>query len=195
MKLTLRHSPSSHRLVFFLAGFTLLISGCAGWREMSCAQFEESRQETDYTTRYRFLETESETAARNFKPLPKRASAIVRQYKMRVDPSAIKPCNHLTIHKDIYLQRKLDRNLLLEEVREFYTADGALIATKSESITDQLRTSGFYSGSALLPIPEKAPPGKYRLVSKLMLKKKKNSRATLLAKTSVNFQVVPRNKK
>jgi hypothetical protein len=83
----------------------------------------------------------------------------------------------------------------LKEVREFYTADGALIAAKTESITDQLRTSGFYSGNALLPIPEKAPPGKYRLVSKLMLKKKNSSRATLLAKTSVNFQVVPRNKK
>lgn len=195
MKLTQRHSPSSRPLVFFLAGFALLISGCAGWREMSCAQFEESRQETDYSTRYRFLETESEMAAQNFKPLPKRASAVVRQYKMRVDPSTIKPCNHLTINKDIYLQRKLDRSLVLEEVREFYTADGALIAAKTESITDQLRTSGFYSGSALLPIPEKAPPGKYRLVSKLMLKKKNRSYATLLAKTSVNFQVVSRNKK
>jgi hypothetical protein len=195
MKLMQRNSPSSRRLVFILAGFALLISGCAGWREMSCAQFEESRQETDYTTRYRFLETESETAARNFKPLPKSTSAIVRQYKMRVDPPAIKSCHHLTIHKDIYLQRKLDRSLVLEEVREFYTADGALIAAKTESIADQLRTSGFYSGNALLPIPEKAPPGKYRLVSKLMLKKKNSSRATLLAKTSVNFQVVPRNKK
>jgi hypothetical protein len=195
MKLTQRHYPSSRRLVFFLAGFTLLISGCAGWREMSCAQFEESRKETDYSTRYRFQETESETATQNFKPLPKRASAIVRQYKMRVDHPAIKPCNHLTIHKDIYLQRKLDRSLVLEEVREFYTADGALIAAKTESITDQLRTTGFYAGSALLPIPEKAPPGKYRLVSKLMLKKKKNSHATLLAKTIVDFQVVPRNRK
>ncbi|GAB4513283.1 MAG: hypothetical protein Tsb0026_17810 [Sulfuricaulis sp.] len=159
---------------------------------MSCAQFEKSRQETDYTTRYRFLETESETAARNFKALPKSDSAIVRQYKMRVDPPAIRSCNHLTIHKDIYLQRKLDKNLLLEEVREFYTADGALIATKTESIADQLRTSGFYSGNALLPIPQKAPPGKYRLVSKLILKKKNNSRATQLAKTSVNFQVITR---
>lgn len=192
MKLTQRSFPSNYRLVFILAASALMISGCAGWREMSCAQFEESRQETDYTTRYRFLETESETAARNFKPLPKSASAAVRQYKMRVDPPAIKSCNHLTIHKDIYLQRKMDRNLVLEEVREFYTADGALIATKTESIADQLRTSGFYSGNALLPIPEKAPPGKYRLVSKLVLKKKNSSRATLLAKTSVNFQVIAR---
>lgn len=192
MKLTQRDFPSNHRLALLLAGFALLISGCAGWREMSCAQFEESRQETDYTTRYRFLETESETAARNFKPLPKSANAVVRQYKMRVDPSAIKSCNHLTIHKDIYLQRKMDRNLVLKEVREFYTSDGILIATKTESIADQLRTSGFYSGNALLPIPEKAPTGKYRLVSKLVLKKKNSSRATLLAKTSVNFQVIAR---
>lgn len=194
MKSTQRGFSSSHRLVFILAGGVLLISGCAGFREMTCAQFEESRQEADYATRYRFMETESETAARNFKPLPKNTSAIARQYKMRVEPSAIKPCNHLTIHKDIYLQRKLDRNLVLEEVREFYTSDGALIAAKTESIADQLRTSGFYSGSALLPIPEKAPPGKYRLVSKLVLKRKNNSHVTRLAKTSVNFQVVARKK-
>lgn len=192
MRSTQRDLLPNYRLAFILVGCVLLISGCAGWREMSCAQFEESRQETDYTTRYRFLETESETAARNFKPLPKSASAVVRQYKMRVDPSAIKSCNHLTIHRDIYLQRKMDRNLVLEEVREFYTSDSTLIATKTESITDQLRTSGFYSGNALLPIPEKAPPGKYRLVSKLVLKKKNSSRATLLAKTSVNFQVIAR---
>lgn len=192
MKSTMRNIPSGHRLAFLLVGFTLLISGCAGFREMSCAQFEKSRQETDYTTRYRFLETESETAARNFKPLPKNASAIVRLHKMRIDPARIKPCHHLTIHKDIYLQRKTGGNFTLEEVREFYTADGALIATKTETIAGQLRTSGFYSGSTLLPIPEKAPPGKYRLVSKLVLKMKNSSRVTQLSRTSVNFQVVAR---
>ena len=194
MKATPRPFPSKHRLALILAGFALLISGCAGWREMNCTQFEESRKEADYTTQYRFLEADSETAARNFKPLPKSASAVVRQYKVRVDPPAIKSCNHLAIHKEIYLQRKADRNLALEEVREFYTADGALIATKTESIGDQLRTSGFYSGNALLPIPEKAPPGKYRIVSKLVLKGENTSRITLLAKTRVNFQVIARNK-
>lgn len=175
-----------------LAALALLLSGCASWRGMTCAQFEENRKEADYATQYRFMESDSETAARDFKPLPKGTSAIVRLYKMRIDAPKIAPCNHLTLYKEFYLQRKAGRDLMLEEVREFYTAEGALIATKVETIGNQLRTSGYYSGDTILPIPEKAPPGKYRIVSKLVLKGKNTSRSTLLAKTSVNFQVISR---
>ena len=192
MKLTQRNSPSNHRLAFILAGCVLMISGCAGFREMSCAQFEENRKEADYTTQYHFQESESETAASNFKSLPKGSSAAVRLYKIRVDTPKIKPCSNLALYKEFYLQRKTGRSLALEEVREFYTADGALIATKVEAIGNQLRTSGYYSGDTILPIPEKAPPGKYRIVSKLVLKNKNGSHPTLLAKTSVNFQVMAR---
>ncbi len=174
-----------------LAAAVLLLSGCAGFRESSCEQFRETRQETDYTTQYRLLE--SDTAARRFKPLPKGAVAVVRQYKMEVNTPEIKPCNHLKIQKEIYLLRKNDKNLVLEEIREFYTADGVLIATKSEFVGDQMRTSGYYAGSTPLPIPEKAPPGKYRIVSKLVMKRKNASRATVLARASATFQVIARN--
>lgn len=175
-----------------LAGICLLMAGCAAFREETCAQFEEQRKDTDYTTQYRFSEPDSETAVRNFKQLPRGETAVVRLYKMRVDPPRIKPCHHLTIHKEIYLQRTADASRMLEEVREFYTADGALIATKTESVGDQLRTSGYYSGNTPLPIPENAPPGKYRIVSKLVLKVKNKSQAMVLAQTSAGFQVIPR---
>ena len=179
-------------LPVIFAGLVMLLSGCASFREMTCARFEENRKEADYITQYHYLESDSETAARNFKSLPNGRSAIVRLYKMRVDTPKIEPCNHLIISKEFYLQRKTGVNLALEEVREFYTADGTLIATKVEVVGDQLRTSGYYSGDTALPIPEKAPPGKYRIVSKLVLKGKNTSRSTLLAKTSVNFQVISR---
>lgn len=184
--------PFKRLLPVLLTGATLLFSGCATFRETTCAQFEINRKEADYTTHYRFEETESETAARNFKSLPKGTSAMVRLYKMRIDTPKIKPCNHLTIQKEFYLQRKAGGNLVLEEVREFYAADGALIATKVEIFGSQLRTSGYYTGNTDLPIPEKAPPGKYRIVSKLMLKGKNANRSTLLAKSSVDFQVISR---
>ncbi|MCR4345621.1 MAG: hypothetical protein NUV55_00210 [Sulfuricaulis sp.] len=192
MKQVLYFIPLKRILPAVLAGLGLLLSGCASFRETTCAQFEENRQEADYTTQYHFLESDSETAARNFKSLPKDARAVVRLYKMRVEIPKIAPCNHLIVYKEFYLQRKTGGNLALEEVREFYTADGALIATKVETIGNQLRTSGYYIGDTSLPIPEKAPPGKYRIVSKLVLKAKNTSRTTLLAKTSVNFQVVSR---
>lgn len=192
MNKTRRLIPLKRLLPVVLAGSTLLFSGCASFRGMTCAQFEENRKEADYTTQYHFQESESETAASNFKSLPKGAIAAVRLYKIRVDTPKIKPCSNLSLYKEFYLQRKTGKRLALEEVREFYTADGALIATKVEAIGNQLRTSGYYSGNTILPIPEKAPPGKYRIVSKLVLKNKNSSRATLLAKTSVNFQVIAR---
>jgi hypothetical protein len=175
-----------------LAGLSLLASGCATIREETCEQFEANRKDTDYSTQYHFSEPDSEMAAKNFKPLPRGANAVVRLYRIHLDPPKVKPCRHLTIRKEIYLQQSVRLNRTLEEVREIYTSEGTLIAAKTESIGDRLRTSGYYTGETLLPIPENAPLGKYRIVSKLVLKTKKNPRATVLAKTSASFQVLSR---
>jgi len=175
-----------------LVGLSLLASGCATIREETCRQFEANRKDTDYGTQYQFSESDSETAAKNFKPLPRGANAVVRLYRIHLDPPKVKPCRHLTIRKEIYLQQNARLNRTLEEVREIYTSDGALIATKTESVGDRLRTSGYYTGETSLPIPENAPLGKYRIVSKLVLKTKKNSRAIVLNKTSASFQVLSR---
>lgn len=176
----------------FIVGLILTVSGCATIPEETCEQFEANRKDTDYVTHYLFSEPDSEMAAKNFKPLPRGANAVARLYQIHVDPPRIKSCRHLTIRKEIYLQRRTQMNRHLEEVREIYTSDGALIATKTETIGDQLRTSGYYTGESLLPIPENAPLGKYRIVSKLVMKTKKKSRAVVLAKSSASFEVVSR---
>lgn len=187
----LRRLLSFKRLLpVLIGGSALLFSGCASMHQMTCPEFEKNRREADYGTRYRFMESDSETAADNFKPLPRGKTAAVRLYKMRVGTTRIRPCNHLTLYKEIYLQRRVGVHLKIEEVREFYTADGALIARKVETIGDQLRTSGYYSGDMVLPVPEHAPLGKYRIVSKLVMKEKNRTRTTVLSKTSVNFEVI-----
>ena len=175
-----------------LVGLSLIASGCATIHEETCEQFEENRKYTDYSTQYQFSESDSETAAKNFKPLPRGANAMVRLYRIHLDPPKVKPCRHLTIRKEIYLQQSAHLSRTLEEVREIYTSDGALIATKTESVGDRLRTSGYYTGETLLPIPENAPLGKYRIVSKLVLKTKKKSQAIVLTTTSASFQVLSR---
>lgn len=175
-----------------VAGLTLLISGCATFHENTCARFEENRKDRDYSTQYRISEADSEAASRNFKKRPRGKTAIVRLYKMRVDPPSIKPCRHLVIHKEIYLQRDVQTHAKLEEVRDFYTDNGKLIASKTESIGDQLRTSGYYTGETPLPIPENAPPGKYRIVSKLVMKTTGKSQAIVLSRTTTSFEVVSR---
>ena len=184
--------PSNRMVLSILAGLCLLTTACATFRQETCAQFGEHRKETDYSTQYRFSDSDSETAASNFKLLPHGRSAAVRLYKMQLDTPTIKTCNDLVIHKEIYLQRIADKKLVLKEVREFYTGGGTLIATKTESIGNQLRTTGYYTGNTLLPIPENAPSGKYRIVSKLVLKGKNKSQSVLLAKASASFQVVAR---
>lgn len=187
-----RHIHPRRFVPFIFAGLSLLASGCATIHEESCEQFEANRKDTDYSTQYQFSESDSETAAKNFKPLPRGANAVVRLYRIHLDPPKVKPCRHLTIRKEIYLQQSPRLNRTLEEVREIYTSDGALIATKTESVGDRLRTSGYYTGETLLPIPENAPLGKYRIVSKLVLKTKKKPQAIVLAKTSASFQVLSR---
>ncbi len=179
-----------------LTGMWLTLSGCATFHEDTCTQFEERRKETDYDTQYHYSESDSETAVHNFKPMPRSAGAVVRLYKMHVDQPRIKPCHNLTIRKEVYLQRAAGANMVFEEVREFYTVHGTLIASKTAILSNQLRTSGYYLGDMPLPIPQNAPPGKYRIVSKLVMKTKNNkSRAMLLARTSTNFQVLALDKK
>lgn len=184
--------PAGRLWPIVLASLALLVSGCANWREPSCAQFEQARQETDYATHYRLIEPDTQAAARNLSPLPRGTVAAVHLYEMRVDPYTTKSCNHLKLHKEIHLQHRAGGKLLLEETREFYTINGALIATRTEPIGHQLHRSGFYAGSALLPIPAKAPSGRYRVVSKLILRNADKSKATVLAKTSASFQVIAR---
>ena len=111
---------------------------------------------------------------------------------MQIEPQKITPCQHLALHKEISLQYRTKASQTLEEVREFYTDSGALIATKTEAIGGQLRASGYYTGETLLPIPENAPTGTYLIKSKILLKMKNKSSAKVLAKTSTRFEVVPR---
>jgi hypothetical protein len=191
------HSPRTNRLLrAAVPGLLLIVSGCATFTQETCAQFEERRQQADYTTEYRFSESDSEAAARNFKPMPRGAGAVVRLYKLRVDPRQVKPCHDLTLRHEIYLQRASGSGITLEQVREFYSAGGALIASKTEILGNQLRTSGYYFGDTPLPIPQHAPPGKYRVVSKLLMKTKgRNPRSVMLARTSASFQVLALDKK
>jgi hypothetical protein len=179
-----------------LALLCWMLAGCATRHENTCADFEEHRKQADYTTTYRFSESDSQAVAHHFKPLPRGTSVVVRLYKMRADPSRIKPCRDLTIRKELYLQRAEGSNVILEEVREFYTDQGTLIASKTEVLSDQLRTSGYYSGETPLPIPQQAPPGRYRIVSKLVLKTRgRQPHALVLGRTSATFQVLALDKK
>lgn len=154
----------------------------------ACAEFAEQRKTLRYATTYRIAPAESESAARNFRPLPAGEAARARHYTLRFDRDDIAPCHHLMMRKELYLQRAAKSPLRFQETREFYSGDGTLIAVKNEVLENQLGASGYYLASVPLPIPQNAPAGKYRVVSKLILQGP-DGKAQLLATTSANFQV------
>lgn len=171
-----------------LAGLALL-SGCATVPPESCEQFEQARRSLRYDTVYRYSPIDTQSAAKSFAPARRSEPVAARWYTLRTNRPQIRACDHLFLTKDLYLLRSDTASLTLHEQREFYTADGRLIATKREDVTNQLKSSGFYSASVALPIPKEAPPGAYRIVTRLIAKFVEGDRT--LATTSAEFRVQP----
>lgn len=138
-----------------------------------------------YDTHYRYSERDTRAAAANFKR-PTTDSPAVRWYTLRVNLTEVRPCEHLYLYKELYLQRGAI-DVSFEETRDFYTAAGQRVVSKKENITAQLKDGGYYSAAVPLPIPESAPPGVYRVVSRLMMKSR--GRERVLATASAEFRV------
>lgn len=165
------------------------VAGCATPIDTGgCAPFTQRRSGSP-ATQYRYLETETRNAARAFRA-PARGQAPIQWYTLRLNLREVQPCDQLYIYKDLYVARDTTA-LALEEHREFYTSAGRLIAVKKESIGDQLQQRGYYTASVALPIPESAPAGRYRVVSKLVAKHP-NGKERVLASANAEFRVVDR---
>lgn len=170
-----------------LAALVLVgLAGCATLDPDACARFDSARG-SSYDTVYRYSEADTRNAARSFRTVRKNAVAV-RWYTLRVSADAVPRCAHLYLYKDLYLERDA-RAIDLEEQREFYTDSGRLIAVKKEDLTRQLRRSGYYTASVPLPIPEAAPAGRYRVVTRLVWKNAASGKDRTLATASTEFRV------
>lgn len=121
--------------------------------------------------------------------LPKGASVVVRDYRLRVAREAVAPCGQLQLRKEVALVRAPKGALVLKEVREFYAEDGTLIVRAIEDVSAQLSDTGAYGGGLSLPIPARAPAGDYRIVNKLLWEGGKG-KPVLLSEAVVKFRVV-----
>jgi hypothetical protein len=171
----------------FVLVAVLLIGGCATVGPDRCDRFEQVRKTTDYDTRYVYSQADTRRAARSFARRQRRTDPAARWYTLRIDRAQARPCEHLYLIKDLYLQRS-SKAVALEEQREFYTAQGQLITTKREDVTSQLPKTGYYTASVPLPIPSAAPAGTYRIVTHLIATSAKG-RAQTLATTTAEFRV------
>ncbi len=181
-------------------GMALILSGCAGLEALDlfgdeCSRYESRTKSARYNTHYkpapRPADTKTDARIKPDKPLPRGVLAQVPVYKMAFDGDKIKPCSDLSIRKEIVVQRGDQPDLIFKEIREFYAQDGTLITTNAEDISAQIAASGTYQAVTPLPIPRSAPPGKYRIVSRLTVEAKTGKKPLSLAKVEGVFYVVP----
>ena len=178
----------------------LLLSACAGFEALDlfgdeCSRYESRTKSTRYNTSYKLVsvpaDAKTDLRIKPSRPLPKGILAQVPVYKMAFDGDKIQPCSDLSIRKEIVLQRGDQPDLIFKEIREFYAQDGTLITTNAEDISDQISANGTYQTVTPLPVPRSAPPGKYRIVSRLTVEIKTGKKAQQLAKVEGIFYVVP----
>ncbi len=180
---TVRHT------VLFVLLFTTLLGGCASISNFSCDMHESQTRGTKPVTTYTLTTHQGSTAPRT---LPAGSVAQAPIYKITFKPGFTKPCTTLTLHKDVTIERSNEANVILNEIREFYAENGTLITTATQDISDQVRKSGTYVATTPLPIPKSAPPGKYKIISKLMFERHGNRRPPILiSRAEGAFYIIP----
>jgi len=174
-----------------LALIAVLLGGCAGMEERACDAHEQQTRGEKPVTTYRLVQPKPGQPAARI--LPAGSIAQVPTYTMSFRPGYTKPCTTLSLVKDVVIYRSNDADVALNEVREFYAEDGTLIATSTQDITAQVKTSGTYIATTPLPVPKSAPPGKYKIVSKLLFERQRERRpAAQIARAEGFFYIIPR---
>ncbi len=175
-------------LILIAASIVVALPVEASW----LCKYYAWRNDARYRTLLEYSTEQTRVAQQHYAPLPdKGVYAVVRLYEIEPETAEIQPCRNLTINKRLFLQRKDDPEFVLREHSEFYAEDGTLIVSNTQDLTQQLLHSGYYIAADELPIPEDAPPGRYRLVTKLVLSKKGQTAVFVLASAEVRYRILP----
>lgn len=176
--------------VLLTAALTLCLSGCVTTDNLGCNVNAQSPRNAKSVTTYKPARSRPNAAPPY--SLPQGSVAQVSTYKLSFRPGFTKPCTTITLVKDLVIQRSDEGQVMLNEVREFYAEDGTLITSTNQEISPQVLKSGAYTGTTPLPIPKSAPPGKYKIVSKLLFERKGDRRpASLIAHAEAYFYIIP----
>lgn len=165
------------------------LAGCATSSDLGCDMHESRVRDTKPVTTYQAVKLKPGQAAPRV--LPAGSLPQAPTYTLTFKPGFTKPCTTITLHKDVVILKSEDNDLVLNEIREFYAEDGTLITTSTQNISDQVRHSGVYVATTPLPIPRNAPPGKYKIVSKLETQRRGDRRPTPVARAEGFFYIIP----
>ncbi|MFQ5754536.1 MAG: hypothetical protein ACE5H7_00420 [Acidiferrobacterales bacterium] len=178
--------------LFVLTAFALLAHGRFAEASLQCKLYQWRNEKAHYETTYRYSTEQTKAARQTYAPLPKKGVyAIARLYQIAPEAATTRPCNNLAVTKRLFLQRKDDADFVFQEIIKFYADDGTLVATNIQDLSKQLPRTGYYLAANPLPIPEDAPPGRYKMVSELVLTKKGQRRSFLLASAQIEYEILP----
>ncbi len=178
--------------LFVLTAFALLAYGRFAEASLQCKLYQWRSEKAHYETTYRYSAEQTKAARETYAPLPKKGIfAIARLYEIAPEAATTKPCKNLAVTKRLFLQRKNDPDFVFREIIKFYADNGTLVATNIQDLSEQLPRTGYYLAADLLPIPENAPPGRYKMVSELVLTKKGRRQAFLLASAQIEYEILP----
>ena len=173
-----------------VTALALLVHGCASMDDFGCDVRAQNARSAKPITTYRPAPPRPNAAPPY--SLPAGSVAQVSTYKLTFRPGFTKPCTTVAIHKDVVIQRSDEAQVVLNEVREFYAEDGTLIATANQDVSEQVGKSGSYRATTPLPIPKSAPPGKYKIVSKLFFERRGERKPpSLVARAEGFFYIIP----
>lgn len=148
----------------------------------------------DYDTRVRSLRTATPyslaTDANASKPgLKKGVTLRVTDFHVAPSQPAVRPCDVIRLNKELVLHASKPASVQMLEVREFYSASGALITTRTDRLRGQFNAAGQYKGETAVPIPPGAPPGKYRVLVRLTTDPVGKRKAITLATAETAFVI------
>lgn len=185
----MKHGFAIPQAVLITALMTLL-HGCASVDDFGCDVHEQKARTTKSITTYKPAPARPNAAP--VYSLPAGSVPQVTTYKLSFRPGFTKPCTTVILHKDVVIQRSDETQVVLNEIREFYAEDGTLITSATQDVTAQIPRSGSYTATTPLPIPKIAPPGKYKIVSKLMFERRGEKKpASLVARAEGFFYIIP----
>lgn len=186
MKLTVS-SRNASLLVLLLSG---LLGSCASIQDFSCDMHESQSRGVKPFTTYTLIATPK--GSREPEILPAGSVTQAPVYKISFKPGFTKPCTTLILHKEVTIRRSGEPGLVMNEIREFYAENGTLITTATQDISDQVKKSGRYIATTPLPIPKTAPPGKYKIVSRLMYERHGRRQAPIeITRADGAFYIIP----
>lgn len=116
-------------------------------------------------------------------------SPHIARYRLTLDERHVSPCAALRLHKELTLLAPARPRPSIWEIQDFFAGNGTFIARHTEDVSEQLTQSGRYARDIVLPVPASTPSGRYRIVSRLIVKE--NGRESPLASAATEFRVRP----